>query len=121
MAGNRTKLQKHRRSRLLPGRFEDQGKWYKCWNCGFIFDITKIGVGRGSGITITDPPYEDMERDDTIDGGVPQDAIQATIDAVPMFGTLIKTPLDGEIVNYYTPRKAAAGSGCAFCGTRNLP
>lgn len=30
-----------RKSKVLPGKGDDKGKFYKCWHCGFIIDSSK--------------------------------------------------------------------------------
>jgi len=106
----RTYLPKHRRSRQLYGSFEDSGKWYKCWVCGFIFDITKIAVGSGKGTSSEDFPIEDT------------DTVSRNSLSIEGNSTIIENGADGDpITYYYTPRKATVIGGCPFCGCMNQP
>ena len=38
-----------KRTIRVYGSGEDSGKWYKCWNCGFINNIDRNAVGDGDG------------------------------------------------------------------------
>ena len=40
----RIRLPRHRRSRVQDGAFEDRNVWYKCWNCGFVFDVEATSI-----------------------------------------------------------------------------
>lgn len=44
------RLPRKKKTNRLPGAFEDDGKYYKCWNCGFICNATRDEVGEGSGV-----------------------------------------------------------------------
>lgn len=106
----RTYLPRHRRSKQLYGSFEDSGKWYKCWNCGFPFDISKHAFGSGKGTSCEDFPvtYEEMGH--------------STVLGVEGNASIMQNGADGTaITRYYTPRKATVIGGCPFCGCKNQP
>jgi hypothetical protein len=110
---HREQLPRKRRSARLYGSFEDSGKWYKCWNCGFQFDISKISIGDGNGASCEDFPIEDTDvtHDSTLG-----------LDRVGIAGVLIELGADDDpITSYYTPRKATVIGGCPFCGCKNQP
>lgn len=109
----RTHLPTHRRSQKMYGAFEDSGKWYKCWSCGFRFDISKTSTGSGKGTSCEDFPIEDMENTFHSSLGA---------DMLGIAGTIIENGADGDpITSYYTPRKATVTGGCPFCGCKNQP
>lgn len=109
----RRKLPNHRRSKQVYGSFEDSGKWFKCWNCGQMFDISKTSTGSGTGAGCVDFPVEDLSHDHSTIIGT---------DTQGMVGTIILNgPDDNPITDYYTPRKATVSAGCPLCGTKNLP
>jgi hypothetical protein len=102
-----------RTSRRMKGSEEDKNKWYKCWNCGFPYDSSKVSTGDRSNISHEDC-YIPSETE-------PENKI-LFIEKINMAGTLMLNGADGNpITDYYTPRKAVVTSGCAFCGCRNLP
>ena len=113
----------------MYGSFEDSNRYIKCWNCGFIIDTNRLSAGDGSGIVVEDFDFEPdryvsdyekywhgLESDLT---GVNYDI---TMDTPCSAGCILLNGPDGNVVtSFYTPRTAKAGSGCPFCGTRNLP
>ena len=110
----RRRLKRHRKSALQEGSFEDRDTWYKCWNCGYVFDLNKVGGN---------PEQDGTYRTDAIiysDDPEPQDRI---INIRTMTNTHVLMELDGggnpkPIVSVF---KHNAGSGCSFCGTSNIP
>lgn len=46
--GNRRPPHKKRTIRI-PGSGDDDGKWFRCWNCGFINNIDRNAIGQGEG------------------------------------------------------------------------
>jgi hypothetical protein len=112
---HRQKLQRKPRSTRLYGSFEDSNKWYKCWNCKFVFDITKLSLGDGSGITVTDTTIEAASKELFGDPNKLLLGIQGST-------TLLKLGADGNpVLDYYSPAQANATAGCPNCGTKNLP
>jgi hypothetical protein len=107
------RLPRKRRSVNLYGSFEDSGKWYKCWNCGFTLDISKVSTGSGNGTACEDfsIPITDYIHDATL-----------SLDRIGVAGVILENGADGDpITRYYTPRKAIVTGGCPLCGTKNLP
>lgn len=42
----RTKVQHDARTRpLKPARWEDEGRYFRCWNCGFVCDSQRDSLG----------------------------------------------------------------------------
>ena len=112
----RWKLPRHRRSVRLPGSEEDRGRYIKCWNCGFVVDLSKnLGNSGASGIQVTDFPNP---TDTAFVGG----ECFAQWKYPFRLGSVGKNGLTGGVDTYqYTPRKAEAVSGCPLCGCTNLP
>lgn len=51
------RLPKQKRTLPIYGEREDTGKWYHCWNCGFVCNIDRdrlatVSVGSGSGVVV---------------------------------------------------------------------
>lgn len=112
------RLSAKRDSRPMEGSFEDANKWYRCWNCGFPFDITKISTGSGSGISheayYPEPATPVASSDPRLE--------TLTLDNLSMVGGVLQVLPDGTSNEaLYLHRKPVVTSGCPFCGTRNLP
>jgi hypothetical protein len=113
-----SRLSKKVRSRKVPGKFEDAGRYIKCWRCGFPVDTTRNITGHGSGNQYEDTIYEEIEIRMSGD----PDRLLLTIDSLSMGGVILEEGADGSgITDYYTPRKSVSYGGCALCGTKNLP
>ena len=114
---SRNKLTKKIRSKEVLGSFEDANRWYRCWNCGFILDITITQTDGKSGNVFTDFSFE-RDLFESVS------AKQLTIDSVSN-GTILfanfPTQPDGTAIPEYVPRKSQAVRGCPLCGTTNLP
>ncbi len=49
----RSRLPREKRSIPVSGDLEDDGRYFKCWNCGFVCDSQRDITGDGSGVTTT--------------------------------------------------------------------
>ena len=49
----RSKAFPGKRKRRIPlrGSFEDEGKYYRCWNCGFICNIERDAFGEDENLS----------------------------------------------------------------------
>lgn len=88
--------------RTLPmyGEGDDRGKYYRCWNCGFICNIDRDAIGDGDGRSYTEfgvntPPLYPVN-----DGGPPLSCNGVDVDVI-----LVS---DGYQVG---------GTGCPLCHT----
>lgn len=105
-----------RTSRRMKGSEEDKNRWIRCKNCNFPIDTSKVSMGDGSGITITDSIKTDSVRL----SGEPKQTMMS-IEKINTAGTMMIDNTGGDTTQYlYTPRLATATSGCPFCGCRNL-
>ncbi len=105
-----------KRSSQVRGKFEDAGKYIKCWRCGFHIDTTRDSPGSGSNRFIPDPTSPKLSGDPLL--------VNIYFDNYDMVGSMQELDGGGNIkTDYYEPRKAIVGSGkvCPFCGTNNLP
>jgi hypothetical protein len=105
------KLPKHRRSVKLEGSFEDSNKWIKCWNCGFVNDMSKLSLSNESGISVQKiiTITNEGKKGDTGEYNTPRtDSTLERINARDM-----ALPIAG-----YLPQ---ATRGCRMCGCTNLP
>lgn len=82
----------------------DDGKYYRCWNCGFICDVDRDALGDAQSVShITLDPY---------------DLLDEYGNSVADTGGTKHTIFEGE--GYTTVRYVpVVESGCPFCGTLN--
>jgi hypothetical protein len=115
---SRSSVQRHQRSPSLPGSFEDSGRWYRCWNCRFVYDLNKVGGN---------PDQDSRYQTEAIYPAYPPtlggDALLVLIDSdrPEELGTLMELGPDGTPREIYTTRVHHVASGCPSCGTANLP
>ena len=109
----------HKDARTIPlrGYGDDAGKWYRCWNCGWI---NKVGQNELGGAESKDGVSH--VRTTTYSEGAPfggERGAQATLEVVGgLFGTTLKSDSSGNgvapvVVYDITSR------GCGFCGSLN--
>jgi len=93
------------RKRTIPvkGYRRDHGRYYRCWNCGFVCDMHRDALG-----------------------GRPGDAVAPVgIDPTPgVLGNtgrtvLMQVGMDGQPLPVRRIFKSDVTSGCPFCGTHN--
>ena len=113
-----TKVRRHTRSRVVPGSFENRNRYYRCWNCGFVFDRNQVTTGLDS---------ESRYQTEGVYTGFPvlsgdPLSVQIVWERPVEKGTMMELGPDGV-----TPKTLVAirihhaGPGCPACGTTNLP
>lgn len=119
----RTKLRRHLRSRVSQGSFEDRNKWYKCWYCGYEFDITKINGNSEFG-----GEYQLMQTDTSSPDSLSTLTSISTLDTpYNTFISIGPSGITSDDVNKstyltHTPiYQAMVSSGCPSCGCGNQP
>jgi hypothetical protein len=131
----RHQLPKHKRSEKLYGSYEDSNKYIKCWNCGFILDITRIITGDGNGVQPIDatPSCSVPIQSPAISGGLGNTTVSyvspvfsesgglLTINEISADYVLLQEDGGGDPLPTITPRLPQAVQGCSFCGCKNLP
>jgi len=103
---SRSRIPRQKRTIRVYGEGTDSGKYYRCWNCGFICNVERDSLGDRPSTTgyggIVYVPY-----------GAPAD-----IAAVNVHN-------NGEIINIITTGSRGYGylpvveAGCPLCGTLN--
>ena len=111
-------MPKHARSQVQPGTFEDSGRWFKCWNCGFVFDINKIG-----GNPDQDSRYQTEAIYPAYSPTLCGDSLAILIDGVlpDETGTLMELGPDGTPREIYSTKVHHVANGCPSCGCANQP
>jgi len=103
-------------SRTLPvyGRGEDAGRYFRCWNCGFVCDIKRDALGgsdSASGDNHTD--YAVQAGSDYRAGIGPRPV--GTLDVMLHYHVAIRNSANAV----YHHHKTNITSGCSFCGCTN--
>jgi len=123
-AGRHSRNQR-RQSRSIPlkgnkvrANGEDAGKYYRCWNCGFICDVTRDSIGgsqSGSGNTANDfhsPALGAQDATDSVNslmvlGGVGNSFV------------MLENGSDGNPKKIRHDFDVVVNGGCSLCGTYN--
>lgn len=106
--------------RTLPqyGERDDSGKYYRCWNCGFMCDSERDSLGgpdEGSGLSHTDFSSASHGSQDTSDslnsvivlGGINHSHVAMELDS------------DGNTKSVKHDFQSVSGVGCPFCSSLN--
>jgi hypothetical protein len=115
----------HKKSRSIPLKGnkvraggEDDGKYYRCWNCGFICDSARDTIGgsqSGSGDKHSDFHSPALGVSDAVD----------SVNSLMVLGgtgnlhVLLETGSDGNPKEIRHDFKAVVTGGCPLCGTYN--
>ena len=116
---SRTILRHDARKRpLKPARWEDLGKYFRCWNCGFICDVDRDSLGGPEDRSGTGSEFEKTTLPDNgwIDYGRRSvtNALKDWNHTVLVRVNGAGTPLPIELS--YSP---TVNQGCPFCGSLN--
>jgi hypothetical protein len=114
------KLKKESRTIPLYGdgveEADENGQYYKCWNCGWVCDTERDELGGSSdrdGLT-----YENY----SVDGfdSTPGETRLAVLGGdIEHFQVALELDAEGNPLPIDEYWRAVASSGCPFCGTRN--
>ena len=113
-----TKVRGHKRSRVVPGSFENRNRYFKCWNCGFVYDRNQVTTGLDN---------ESRYQTEGVYYGFPALSgdplsVQMIWESPFQIGTMMELGPD-EVTpkTIVATRQHHAGPGCPLCGTTNLP
>lgn len=120
--GPRPSRKTRKQSRTLPvkGRGEDKGKYFRCWNCGFVCAVDRDQLGDDesrSGIVV-----EEVEIANSLGSqfGTDELDVEITLQSIGFHHEVIpQASSDGENQVIRHDHKGTAASGCPFCGTLN--
>ena len=128
-----TRVPRKKRTIKVYGSGDDDGKWYRCWHCGFINNIDRNIVGDGEGLAyqitidgvtypVADPSPSSMVNytygdgtyfgDGSIDGS-------GTNYAPGALQTFVGVTGKAGVTTSYMSVESVAVSGCSFCGCKN--
>lgn len=117
MSGKRSKYNEisikrvphEKRTIKMPGSQEYDGRFYRCWRCGFSGnDINRNQIGDGDGMTYSIV----VETPDPFGNGQTAALIQSS-------GRTVMIPSSGLSFTESHEISKTATSGCAFCGSKN--
>lgn len=95
------KLPREKRTIPLSGSLEDDGKYFRCWNCGFTCD-------------------KDRDRIETGEHGTGGVVVTAKFEyLVDENGTEIVDETDDQIIVEWSDVGIEIIKGCPFCGSTN--
>lgn len=104
-----TRIRKEKRSIPVPGQGTDEGRYFKCWNCGFVCDIQKNALDTGragnSHTPATLTPGRYVGDAASVKFRVGRPIILRELDSI------------GNQKAIYIQRSVTVSSGCPFCGT----
>jgi len=104
-----------RKKRTIPiyGEKEDTGKYFKCWNCGFICNVGRDSLGDGDGRAYLDSP------EIAGDSFGSQDPLSVELILDDLF-TILQNDANGNPITSYRYNQYPAGSGgCPLCHSQN--
>uniref|UniRef100_A0A6M3KU11 Uncharacterized protein n=1 Tax=viral metagenome TaxID=1070528 RepID=A0A6M3KU11_9ZZZZ len=106
-----------KRSRTLPiyGKGEDEGKFFRCWFCGFINNKDRNTLGDAeskSGDGHTD--YHGLAQEDLYRG-----RSISCYEGIANYQVGMELGADGEPKGIVHDHKSDISMGCAFCGSTN--
>jgi predicted RNA-binding Zn-ribbon protein involved in translation (DUF1610 family) len=99
-----------RRPKVVQGSFEDRNRYYKCVNCGFIFDIEQTTMGGDRAGNYTSPPENPVYNES---GGV---ECFLSINTPFDVGGVCKLDSSGEVIEPVTLGYHMVSNGCPLCG-----
>ena len=107
---------KRKRSIKIAGSGEDDGKWYRCWNCGFINNVDRNLTGDGNGNA-----YEIGVIPSTYPNGQTSHGDTGTPLSINMnlHGRFVMLNTTGLIFSERHNVGSYAERGCSFCGCEN--
>jgi predicted RNA-binding Zn-ribbon protein involved in translation (DUF1610 family) len=101
------------RARVVQGSFEDRNKYYRCWNCGFIFDIEQVSLGGERTGSYIAPPddvvYNDIENTGDL-------SCVLGIDTPFNVGGLSRIDSAGDVIQPVALGAHRVSQGCPACG-----
>lgn len=104
-----TRVRKEKRTVPVPAQGAEEGRYFKCWNCGFICDIQKNALDTGragnSHTPATLTPGREVGDLASVRFRVGRPIVLRALNSI------------GEHKPIYVQRSVTVSSGCPFCGT----
>jgi hypothetical protein len=103
----------------MRGTGEDEGKWYKCWFCGFPCKVGRDELGgsnSSSGVSHTDTYTQVFGALDSAD---PLNAVVCLGDDINHYHVALEADADGEPKTIRRLYESDISVGCPNCGSTN--
>lgn len=105
----------------VPGKGDDDGRYFRCWNCGFVCDSQRdeLGDSESRGGDDHTNYYRYAQPDSSVS---PTDKTKKLCLAGPIghYHTIMELGYDGSTPKTIThPIKSDVSRGCPFCGSTN--
>ncbi len=110
---------RRKRVRILKGSYEDENRWYRCWNCGTRIDSQKVPSGDSTADYVILEDYSETAYFST--GDICQDGRDALTQLACLEGNtaLLELGPDGEPKTIRHDFKIVGTLGCPGCGILN--
>lgn len=111
----RSRLPREKRTIRIHGSFEDSGRYQRCWNCGFVVDMTRIGGSGNGGATTVSYSIPSM-----IESGKGDKVLSIAMDTLNALGVLMENGPSGDPREVPEHVMSEIVAGCPSCGCSNL-
>jgi hypothetical protein len=109
-----------KRAIALYGEGSYRGKWWRCWNCGFINSIDRAQIADSY---VGGDSYSVVESVDDLSiygmGGADTTLYYTLTIDNPSSMNLMKVDATGAVINPQHSSYAKIVGGCAYCGCKN--
>ena len=111
-------IPKRSRTRPVKGRWGDKGRYFRCWNCGFVCDSKRDELGdadSNAGDDHTD--FHSLAQANPQSNG--PDKIICLGGDIGHYHVAMEIGADSETKTIVHDYKSDVSRGCPFCGTTN--
>ena len=109
---------KRSRTRPVYGRGEDAGRYFRCWNCGFVCDSKRDALGGSDSAGGDNHKDFALQTGSNYRAGIGPRNI-GTLDVRLHYQVAIRIDANTDADAVYHHHKTNITSGCPFCGSTN--
>ncbi len=113
------KLPKQSRTIPVKGYAEAKGRFYRCWNCGFVCDIKRDDLGDSQSMDGVTYENYSVPSQGSQDSSSSLNSLAILDGGIEHFQVALKEQADGTAQPIYHRFVAVISHGCPFCGTLN--
>lgn len=111
---HKRKLPKQSRSLPIYGKGDDAGRYFKCWNCGFVCDSKRDALGDSNSAAGDNHSDYAVQTGSDYRAGIGPRPV-GTLDVMLHYHVALKT--NSNAVHHH--HKTNISAGCPFCGSLN--
>jgi len=104
---------------LSPARWEDEGRYFRCWNCGMICDVQRDALGGSEDRGGTNSEFVKDTYPDYSGWQDYFDVKKPTLIRGSSHSVMCRLDASGDVVAPRLSYSPTVESGCSFCGSRN--